>query len=636
MPHRYNNALASGIAPDPLLTYSEWANERFSLPRESTAEYGRYRTSRTPWVEEPLDELSPNSKTEVVVVIKPTQLAGTTIALVFLCGMIDMYPGPALMFLPTDSMARAFSKKKLSPAVAMQDSLKAKIRPPRSRDASNTILAKEFPGGSLMLTGSNSGASYRSESIKYLILDDFDEFEMDVAGQGSPEELADRRTGSFPGRKIYINSTTTDKETSNIENAFAASSQGYFSAPCPHCGHYQYLRWGGADAEFGIKFTRNEHGQVVDAWYQCECCRQRINEYEKPWMCENAKYIHKYPERKVRGFRWNALVTPLGWVNSWAYIAEKFLEANKLLKQGDPSKYKAWLNTFMSEPYEEPGVELEWETLQAREEPYKQLTIPMGGLMLVAGLDTQDDRIAVYLDAYGKGQESWTIYYDEIIGDPNDPEIWQQVDTILYQTYPHESGVELMVEAAAIDSQGHRTQAVYNYCRPRFSKAMAIQGASTKTSVALGRPKPMDVNWKGKVWKKGVYLWTVGTEVIKDTIHSFLSQNNKGPGYIHFPMGMEDEFYKMLCGEKRVTTYKDGRPVQKWKQKRPRVEAWDCKIYAYAAALRLGIANMTDDGWERRREAILGQKSQKDQKGQDKPAAAKKKLSVKSSFMGGR
>ena len=109
MPHRYLNALAAGIKPDPALLYSEWADNKFELPRESTAEYGRYRTSRTPWVEEPLNELSPNSKTEVVVAIKPTQLDGTTIALIFLCGMIDMYPGPALMFLPTDSMARAFS-----------------------------------------------------------------------------------------------------------------------------------------------------------------------------------------------------------------------------------------------------------------------------------------------------------------------------------------------------------------------------------------------------------------------------------------------------------------------------------------------------------------------------------------------
>lgn len=628
MPSRFFKNLAEGAKPDLQLTYAEWANERFSLPRESTAEYGRYRTSRTPWVEEPLNELSPNSKTEVVVVVKPTQLAGTTIALVFLCGMMDMYPGPTLMFLPTDSMARAFSKKKLSPAINLQDSLKSKIKPPKSRDSGNTILAKEFPGGSLMLTGSNSGASYRSESIKYLILDDFDEFETDIAGQGSPEELADRRTGSFPGRKIYINSTTTDKETSNIERSFSASSQGYFNVPCPHCGHYQYLRWGGSEVDYGIKFIRDENGQVIDAWYQCECCKQRIDEYEKPWMCENYAFVHKYPSRKVRGFRWNALVTPLGWVNSWKYIAEKFLEANRLMKQGDPSKMKAWLNTMMSEPWEEPGVELEWEMLRAREEPYRQLTVPMGGLMLVAGADTQDDRIALYIDAYGKGQESWTIYYDELIGDPDQEDVWIQLDSILNQSFPHESGAELVIESLAIDSQGHRTQAVYNYCRTRFSRVMAVQGASAKTSVALGRPKPQDVTWKGKTWKNGVHLWSVGTEVIKDTIYSRLQLAEKGPGYIHFPMGMEEEFYKQLTGEKRVTTYRGGQPKQEWKKRRPRVEAWDCKIYAYAAALRLGIASMTEDGWEKRRQFILNDRKQKVDK------KSKKKLEVKSSFMG--
>lgn len=201
MPYRYCNNLAAGLRPVDRISYSDWANRSFYLPKESSAEYGQYRTSRTPMVEEILYELSPMSKTEVVVLIKPTQLAGTTVALIFLCGIAALYPGPTLFMMPTDAMVRSFSKKKLEKTIKHIPELKGKISEQKSRTSANTILQKDFPGGSWLLTGSNSGASYRSESIKYLVIDDFDGFEVDIQGEGSPEELADRRTGSFPGCK---------------------------------------------------------------------------------------------------------------------------------------------------------------------------------------------------------------------------------------------------------------------------------------------------------------------------------------------------------------------------------------------------------------------------------------------------
>ena len=357
----YKSTFQKHILPDPDINFVEWANEHFYLSREAASEYGRYRTNRTPFVEEPLFDLSPQSDAETVVVIKPTQCGGTTISLVFMCAIADISPGPTLFMQPTDAMAKSFSKKKLSTCLKHIPTLKGKVKDPKSRDSGNTILQKDFEGGSWMLTGANAGASYRQESIKYLILDDFDGFEIDIEGEGDPKELADRRTGTFAGRKVYINSTTTIKDTSNILRAYLESSQGEFCVPCPHCNEYQYLTWGGDDADHGVKFERDADGQVTEAWYICKSCHGRIDEHQKAWMMERGKYIHKYPNRrKVRGFKWNALYTPLGWVNSWAYIAQKFVEAAKELKEGNPSKYITWLNSFMSEAYEEKGEQPEW------------------------------------------------------------------------------------------------------------------------------------------------------------------------------------------------------------------------------------------------------------------------------------
>jgi terminase, large subunit len=591
-------AFSDQVKPDPFISFTEWANKKFYLPKESSSEHGRYRTNRTPFVEEILFELSPMSKTEVCVAVKPTQLAGTTIGLIFLCGCVDLYPGPILFMQPTDSMARSFSKKKLAPTIKHIPSLKSKIREPKSRDSGNTILQKDFPGGSMMLTGSNSGASYRAESIKYLILDDFDGFEIDIEGEGSPEELADRRTGTFSGRKIYINSTTTEKGISNIERAFEHSSQGFFHVPCPHCGFFQYLEWGGTDAGFGVKFTRDESGQVVDCWYQCKCCHKRIDEHEKTWMFENGKYEHKYPNRKTRGFRWNALYTPLGWVNSWAYIATKFLEANKERKEGNPSKYKTWLNSFMAEAYEEMGEQPEWVDLKARMEPYQPLSLPEPVKVLTAGVDVQHNRLAVSIYGWAKGEECWLIYHVEIVGDVMQQDVWDQLDLLINRPFQTQSGIDLHIVSAGVDAgDGQTTQSVRNYCRFRGPKVFALKGQAQANKPVIGLPTKQDLTWKGEKIEDGVEIWPVGSDTAKNTLYARLKVVIPGPGMIHFYMGLDDEFFKQLTAEKLVTRFVKGYPVKEWHNVRAnkRNESIDCFCYAYSAAVRAGVSYIDFD-----------------------------------------
>lgn len=550
-------------------------------------------------VEEILYELSPMSKTEVVVLIKPTQLAGTTIALIFLCGIAALYPGPTLFMQPTDAMVRSFSKKKLQTAIKHIPELRGKITEQKSRTSANTILQKDFPGGSWLLTGSNSGASYRSESIKNLVLDDFDGFEVDIEGEGSPEELADRRTGSFPGRKVYINSTTTVKDVSNIERAYDKSSQGAWNVPCPHCGTYQPLEWGGADADHGIKFDRDDDGQVIDAWYQCKCCAKRIDEHDKPWMVENGKYVHKYPQRRVRGFKYNALVTPLGWINSWAYIAEKFLEAQKEKKQGNPAKYTTWLNSFMSEPFEESGDRPEWTVLKSRCEPYQMLQPISDGPILTAGVDVQHNRLAVSIYAWGRGEESWLVYHVEIAGDPLHDDVWNQLDQLITRPFvDFNTKIAHHIVSVGVDCKdGNTTQAVRNYCRLRAPRVFALQGANTMGKPIISVPSKQDVTWKGEKIENGVEVWNIGTDTAKSTLYARLKLSIPGPGYIHFYVDTPDEYFKQLTAEKIVTRFVKGYPVREWHNVRGnrRNEALDTWVYAYAAALRAGIAYMNWD-----------------------------------------
>ena len=561
------------------------------MTQESSVEPGHYRSSRTPWVEEILRELSPQSPAQEIVVMKPTQSAFTTIANIFLCAVAHRYPGPVMFVQPTDDMVKKHSKKKLAPTVRAIPCLKGIIKPVKSRDAGNTLLLKEFPGGSWTLTGSNSPVSARSDSIRYLVLDDYDGFIQDAGGEGAPGELFKKRTDAFGSKKkIYINSTPTTKSTSHIEREWEESSQGYFNVPCPYCNAYQFLYFGGTDAEYGIKFTRDDDGQITDTWYVCVNCKQRIDEWRKTDMLLQGKYIHKYPNRKKRGFKINSQYSPLGWL-SWAQIAAEFVKAAASLKLGDSRLMKVWVNTRQAETWEESGEQPEWNKLSSRAEPYKILTVPYGGMLLAGGVDVQDNRLEVLLVAYGRGEEAWIVYKASLYGDPDRPEVWKQLDELLFRTYQHESGANLHIESMGVDTGGHKAQAVYNYCRTRAPVVFALKGASTAGQPIIGRPTKQDIDFNGEKIKNGVSLWSIGTDVAKGTIYNRLKLNDPGVGYIHFPIGLNDEFYKQLTAEKLVTTYnKQGFAVKKWIKTRERNDDLDCKVYAYAAACKVGLA----------------------------------------------
>jgi phage terminase large subunit GpA-like protein len=72
-----SQAWRGGLLPDPALTVSEWADRHRLLSPRASAEPGRYRTDRTPYIREIVDALSPMNPTRRVVVMKSAQVGFT-------------------------------------------------------------------------------------------------------------------------------------------------------------------------------------------------------------------------------------------------------------------------------------------------------------------------------------------------------------------------------------------------------------------------------------------------------------------------------------------------------------------------------------------------------------------------------
>jgi phage terminase large subunit GpA-like protein len=545
-----------------------------------------------------MDALDPYSGIEEIGVMKATQLGVTEVGNNWIFHTVDIAPCSMMAVFPTDNLAQKHSKQKLSPAIEATPQLEGKILPRRVRDGENTILGKSFPNGYLWMSGSNSGANFRSMSVKNCFFDDIDGFEI-IPGEGDPLSLGKKRTDSYGARrKIFYNSTPTLKGASFIDEYFQSSDQRYYNVPCPLCGTYQRLEWGGKNSDFGIKFERDEDGIVIDVYYQCRDCKGRIDEHHKTRMLRDGKWIPTYPNRPRRGYQISSLYSPAGWV-SWKQVVEEFLEA-----VGNPEKMKTWVNTRKGEPYEEKGEQPEWTILKARAEPYEPMTVPRGVRLLSAGVDVMDTYFSLLVVGWGALEEAWIIHYAELYGDPEQKEIWEQLDGLLYRAYDAQEGGKMNIVSAAVDSGGHHTQAVYRYARDRQPVVMACQGASQANAPLLRKPTKQDVAYMGSVIKGGVLLWSIGTDVAKSTIYSRFGLTKPGPGYIHFPIGYPDNLYQELTAEKHVDRLHKGYIRKEWVQIRDRNHALDDLVYAYGAAVRAGAHTLNEPspaGKERKR-----------------------------------
>ena len=569
----YQEAFKEGLKPDPDLTVSQWADANRMLSSKSSSEAGLWRTDRTPYLREIMDAMSANNTIQKVVFMAGAQLGKTECINNVVGYLIARAPGPALFVQPTIEMCKRLSKQRLDALIHETPCLKDKVAPARSRDSGNTMFSKEFPGGILLLAGANSATGLRSAPCRWVLLDEIDAFPDDVDGEGDPCALAERRASTFSRRKVILTSTPTVKEASRVETEYEAGDQRRYFVPCPHCDHFQTLEW---------KNLNWLDGDPKTAAYVCESCGAHIPEHHKSEMLRRGEWRStstSFDPRTV-SFHLSSLYSPLGW-KSWEEIVTEFLRA-----KNDAPLLKTFVNTVLGETWEEEiGAKIGAESLSERAEFYPAGEIPSAACIVTAGVDVQDNRVAIGIYAWGTGEECWLISHAEIYGDPAGMKLWSQVDDVLLRDYPHADGGVIRPVAIGVDSGGHYTSEVYTYARQRQrSGVFALKGQSIRNKPPIGKPSKVDINYKGQVLKNSAEVFPVGSDTIKSTIFGRLKHNEPGPGYIHFHAEAGHEYFKQLTSERQVVRYSKGFAIREWKKKASdRNEALDCFVYSYAA-----------------------------------------------------
>lgn len=619
----------------PRMSVPDWADAYRHLSASVGAIGGRWQTHRVEVARGPMMAVT-EPGVETISIMSCTQIMKTEVLLNVIGYICHLDPSPILLLEPKDEMAQAFSKERFSPMVTSSPALRS-LFDTRSRNSEDTILNKRFPGGFIAMSSAGSATNLAMRAIRVVLEDEIDKYES--TKEGDPITLAEERTSTFRESAIKIRACSpTWEETSRIYRSWGESDQRRPFVACPHCDHeqtldfFKHVHWE-KDAEGGHKpetaaiyceacgaawseaervrlmTTKHTTRHYQTRSFVCGCMDEsgalspetgerlhhndrqepllnRLWEWDEDHQVGYALCAHcnkRAVSNRHAGFTASKLYSPFITIVT---LVSKWLEA-----KDDPETKQTFYNTQLGAPFRaEVTKEASHHALAKRAEVY-EAQVPEGGIVLTTGVDIQPmasgnlGRLEIETVAWGLHEESWSIDYHVIHGDPARPEMWAELDTYLLKGWCHALGFEVGIMAACIDSGGHNTQEVYAFARPRIGRNVwAIKGASDKSGQWSPIWPPLDREKQHKKFRVGYKPVLLGVNAGKEAIRQRLLVEEPGPGYAHFPVGRPDAYFEQLTSERLTIERKAGATSRKWVKPSGRAnEALDARVYAYAA-----------------------------------------------------
>ncbi len=527
---------------------------------------------------------------------------------------VDYDPGPSLFVMPSRDTAKDVSLDRVQP---MYDDC-APLRAIKSRnpDDTSTTRIKTRNGVTTYFGWAGSDAILSNKPIKYGKID-----EADLVGRRSIN-LARARLRTYNYEYKLVTVSKPSVEDGPIWEDLNSSHIIYdYNVRCPICGHEQPMVFGqyrwtdGVTDPKRIEMTR-------DAWYECESCTGKWDEALRDIAVREAMHHGWQPRRfcaacndmqlrdgvcprcggveaapipehpEVIGFHLPAFYS--------RFVRHSDIVADYLRYQQDPhakegdapsNAEKFWCDDCaLPMPTSAEGETLDEQHLYDRREEYAPKgavwEVPMAACLVTAAVDVQGNRLEIEIEGWGQKRENWGILKDVITGSPAREETWQELEEkYLYRTFLHESGIALRIAGLGIDIGGHHTDMAYKFVKRhgRRRRVYALKGWHIPGKPLRGKPSTNNAH--------KVPLYMIGTETAKDSIFEWLTAEEPGPYYQHFPRTYDFEFFRQLVSEepayKRDT---GGRPVKYYRVRKGyhRNEGLDLKAYNLAV---YGILN---------------------------------------------
>lgn len=558
------------LKPPEKLTVSEWASRFRVLDSKTSAEPGKWRNTRTPYLVGIMDSFN-DYEVEEIIFVKPTQVGGTETLLNMIGYIIDQDPSPVLLVNPTDVLAKYTSRNRVEPMVSLCPTLEKNY----IKENSN-VLELQFNSMYVALSGANSPSSLASKPIRFLLMDEVDKYPPCSQKEADPRSLARERTKTFAhNKKIFQASTPTTKYGAIWEEFESCNTKYYYYVPCPYCGYMQILNFK------QVKYDKNLKSSDAirhSSYYECKKCKAHLNDSDKYVMLQKGEWrTTEFNGKRKIGFHLNSLYSP------WVRIGD--MAVNYVESKGYIDKLQNFYNSWLGEPFELVKQTTDAQKLlDNHQSVYTEGVVPNDTFILTAGVDVQRDSFYFTVRAWGKNFKSYNVTHGHV-------ETWAEVDAAMNVVYHKPNGERYQVELGCVDS-GDQTQLVYELCSASSEWAIPIKGSDVKLYT---RYKISKVKKEGL--SEGMELVTVDGGYYKDLIFSRINidknnEDEKGGWYIYD--GCDLEYCEMMCAEHKVMERRGGVNLQVWKPKGSHIDNHylDCEVYATLAADLLNIREM--------------------------------------------
>lgn len=508
---------------------------------------------------------------------------------------IDQAPGNVFYQMPNKEASDKIMGKKLNPMLTGSPRLAVHVSP-RADDTglSGTTLTN---GVAIIPSHSGSVASTATFSAKYTFSDEVDKMEM-VGREADPITRIRKRVRTQRFGKNFFASTPAGKW---IHKGTMACVQVWAAAArCPGCGELVVM-----DEDHVIL----PEGATVDTIkadpesveYACNACgllwseADRARAYERgDWVC-----IKGQGESKPADVGFLLSAFPLPDV-PLADIAQVIVRA----RAGDLSARRDLAHGIKAEDFQDVAADRKEDQILRLCDDRPAGQVHPESDVLTASFDTQDRGFWYTIRGwrFGEDLKSWLVKAGYLpSAHPSD---FSGPDQLLEATYHDAARQGYRIAYAIIDTQGHRTAEVYQWCKR--SGVLAARGAQGRKVQPVTVSKQEHYPGSNRAIPGGLLLYHLDTHFHKDVLANKLQIDPSDPGawVLHcgysalqllllqkspglaMASGLE-EYARHCCAELR-----DERSLWVNPQGKPE-HLWDCEQQQIALALYLGFQEMT-------------------------------------------
>lgn len=546
--HPFPKGTADLFRHKQILPPSEYAEKRFKLG-SGYGEQGAFSFQGREWQRAIVDSFAEGYKT--IITCGPVQVGKSVAGIdVPWTWWNDMVGGHSLIVYETDDKARDVFEERHERCIrtnlqhlwsGREDDLR------RDKMILSTGVAR----------CETANVELSTFSSDFVLLDEYAKYDHDMASQARGRQHSYRGMPGHHGILAIASSPKRVGDPLHVEINRGGVLILHYRMPCPHCKWYHEL------TDENIKEMPNAKGDLDHdpvrirlenaARYECPRCHQTIMDQDRwdmiaggVWASDNEEIstdgrITK--EDSLRGktdavcFWFNRLVsTPSGW--SFAQCLSAFFSARQ---SGDPKAWEIYQNEDMARFINPKTGRIADTFLLGKTQPYYQYgdraAIPAGVVILICGIDTQDDGFYYVVRGFGRGMESWLVRHDFIHCDMN--EIRYKDPKNVYECLragifgiPFKRGPNhtMPITFGLIDEGGHRQREVH-----WFAKHVAIikpyKGSSSATAEPLKQSaNGPHMNGNTKHWSElvGSYMesdaWHLPADVGKDYLAQVTKQ----------------------------------------------------------------------------------------------------------------